>query len=116
MNWCITACGCAALLLCGWREYPRDPQVTRDFQATHPCPSTGLRYGACPGYIKDHINPLCAGGPDAVSNMQWQTKEDSYRKDEWELALCRSLRHQERINAPAGRTQYHPTWNPRTDR
>jgi hypothetical protein len=29
--------------------------------------------GACPGYRKDHVVPLACHGPDAVSNMQWQT-------------------------------------------
>lgn len=62
----------------------RSRAVTRDFQLAHPCPSTGLPYGRCPGYIKDHIQPLCLGGPDAVSNMQWQTVEEAKAKDRWE--------------------------------
>lgn len=114
------ACGLAALLCMGsahaeWRTYARDPQVTHDFQYTNPCPSTGLRYGRCPGYIKDHIKPLCAGGADATWNMQWQTTEDSYRKDRDEWALCRSLRYQERVR---GARTYVVPWtnNPRTDR
>ena len=50
------------------REY-RSREVTREFQREHPCPSTGLRTsGACPGYRKDHVEPLACGGPDAVSN------------------------------------------------
>jgi hypothetical protein len=40
-------------------------------------PSTGKRWGACAGYVRDHINPLCNGGPDAVSNMQWQMITDA---------------------------------------
>jgi hypothetical protein len=35
----------------------------REFQREHPCPSTGLTSGACPGYWKDHIVPLACGGP-----------------------------------------------------
>jgi len=54
------------------REY-RSREVTREFQREHPCPSTGRTSGACPVYRKDHINPLACGGPDAVSNLQWQT-------------------------------------------
>ena len=70
------------------REYTRNPQVTRDFQRMHPCPSTGSPYGYCPGYIKDHIVPLCAGGPDAVTNMQWQTTHDAHEKDKLEWQQC----------------------------
>jgi hypothetical protein len=32
---------------------------------------------------KDHIVPLACGGPDAVSNMQWQTAADARAKDQW---------------------------------
>ena len=45
--------------------------------ANIPCPSTGRTTGACPGYRKDHIVALACGGPDAVSNMQWQTVRDA---------------------------------------
>lgn len=62
----------------------RSRATTYEFEKTHPCPSTGKRYGSCPGYIKDHIVPLCKGGPDSVKNMQWQTYADSKKKDAWE--------------------------------
>ena len=39
----------------------------------HPCPATGKSYGACKGYVIDHIKPLQRGGADDPSNMQWQT-------------------------------------------
>jgi hypothetical protein len=68
-------------------EY-RSPEVAREFQRQHPCPSTGSRTGACPGYIKDHVVPLACGGADAVSNIQWQTVEDAKAKDRWELKTC----------------------------
>jgi hypothetical protein len=42
------------------------------------------KVGACPGYIKDHIRALKCGGPDAVSNMQWQTTADAKAKNKWE--------------------------------
>jgi hypothetical protein len=51
----------------------RSRAVAREFQREHPCPSTGLTSGPCPGYRKDHIVPLACGGHDPVSNMQWQT-------------------------------------------
>jgi hypothetical protein len=63
------------------------------FKRQNPCPSTGQRRGACPGYVIDHINPLCNGGPDQRSNMQWQTVADGLRKDADERRLCRTLRH-----------------------
>jgi hypothetical protein len=37
-----------------------------------------------PGYVKGHIKALKCGGPDAVSNMQWQTTADAKAKDRWE--------------------------------
>jgi hypothetical protein len=69
------------------REH-RSREVTREFRREHPCPSNGKTSGACPGYRKDHINPLACGGPDAVSNMQWQTVAAARVKDRWELRAC----------------------------
>jgi hypothetical protein len=69
------------------REY-RSREVAREFQREHPCPSTGLTTGACPGYRKDHVKPLACGGPDAVSNMQWQTIAAARAKDRWERRGC----------------------------
>jgi hypothetical protein len=59
----LTVCGLIPLSASA-REY-RSATVKHEFQLTHPCPSTGLTSGACPGYIKDHIIPLACGGPDA---------------------------------------------------
>jgi hypothetical protein len=55
----------------------RSRQVASEFQREHPCPSTGLPTGACPGCRKDHIVPLACGGPDTVQNLQWQTTADA---------------------------------------
>jgi hypothetical protein len=66
----------------------RSREVTREFQREHPCPSTGRTSGACPGYTKDHVKPLACGGPDAVSNLQWQTVRDAKAKDHWERRMC----------------------------
>jgi hypothetical protein len=66
----------------------RSREVTREFQREHPCPSTGKTGGACPGYRKDHVEPLACGGPDAVSNLQWQTIRDARAKDRWERKAC----------------------------
>ena len=85
---------CRALAVCvilppaaSAREH-RSAAVKHEFQLTHPCPATGLTSGACPGYIKDHIVPLVCGGPDAPSNMQWQTIREARAKDKWETKSC----------------------------
>jgi hypothetical protein len=66
----------------------RSASVKREFQLTHPCPSTGRTSGACPGYVKDHIVPLACGGPDAPSNLQWQTTADAKAKYKRETKGC----------------------------
>jgi hypothetical protein len=67
----------------------RSHAAVAEFKRMSPCPSTGLRRGACAGYVVDHVVPLCAGGPDAASNMQWQTVADAKVKDRAERAQCR---------------------------
>lgn len=51
------------------------------FQRANPCPATGKRTGACPGYVVDHKVPIKRGGPDSPANMQWQTREAAKAKD-----------------------------------
>jgi hypothetical protein len=68
---------------------PRSRAVLRDFQRQNPCPATSSARGPCPGYVIDHIVPLCAGGADAPGNMQWQTVEAGKVKDRAERAQCR---------------------------
>ena len=67
----------------------RDPAQRRDFMHQHPCPNTGKTKGRCPGYVVDHIKPLCAGGADHPSNMQWQTREEAKNKDRLEREQCK---------------------------
>jgi hypothetical protein len=64
----------------------RSSAVLRAFQKIHPCPSTLLRTGACPGWAKNHSLPLACGGCDAVWNLVWMrgdAKEitDSYERE-----------------------------------
>lgn len=65
----------------------RDPHQRVLFMKSHPCPANGKTRGACPGYVVDHINPLCADGPDRPSNMQWQTVADAKVKDNEERKI-----------------------------
>jgi hypothetical protein len=67
----------------------RDPHERAAFVKRHPCPSTHKTHGACPGYVVDHIKPLCAGGADRSSNMQWQTANEAKMKDREERVMCR---------------------------
>ncbi len=59
----------------------RDTAARDSFMKGHPCPATGKSSGACPGYVVDHVVPLKRGGPDAPSNMQWQTSAAAKAKD-----------------------------------
>lgn len=81
----------SALLLGSYAE-ARSATERRAFANSHPCPSTGELHGKCPGYVVDHIIPLCAGGPDNPSNMQWQALAASKEKDKQERRHCRKLR------------------------
>jgi hypothetical protein len=60
------------------------------FQRMNPCPANGVTRGACPGFVVDHIEPLCAGGADVPANMQWQTVDDAKSKDREEVRQCRA--------------------------
>jgi hypothetical protein len=70
----------------------RSSAVRTAFMRNNPCPSNGKTRGACPGYILDHVVPLCAGGADDDTNMQWQTREDARIKDREERRQCAKLR------------------------
>ena len=86
----VTRLVLAALLVCAAADYAethRDPNVPREFMRLHPCPGgpdEGHTRGACHGYVRDHIVPLCKNGPDTVDNMQWMTVEAAKAKDKWE--------------------------------
>lgn len=67
---------------------PRSSSARLEFKRHNPCPATGQRNGTCPGYVIDHIHPLCARGPDRPENMQWQTRADSLVKDREERSMC----------------------------
>ncbi len=74
------------------RQY-RSASAKAEFKRHLPCPATGASRGPCPGYIIDHITPLCAAGADLPSNMQWQTVDAAKVKDRYERRLCRRYRY-----------------------
>lgn len=80
---------CAALSV---DASPRSQVAKRQFAKANPCPANGKRSVSCPGYVIDHVIPLCAGGPDAAANMQWQTVKAAAAKDRREIAYCACLR------------------------
>jgi hypothetical protein len=61
------------------------------FVRVNPCPETGARSGACPGWQVDHSIPLCAGGPDHRSNMAWLSLADHKFKTFVDVRECRKL-------------------------
>ncbi len=70
----------------------RSSGVIRAFRALYPCPGTGLKIGACPGWAIDHVIPLAVGGCDAVFNMQWlpdgaKNVKGELAKDRWERTV-----------------------------
>lgn len=80
------------LLVISFDGIARDRAQRAEFVRDHPCPATGETRWKCPGYVVDHIVPLCAGGADKPSNMQWQELAESKVKDNEERALCRNLK------------------------
>lgn len=69
---------------------PRSMAERAAFVRHNPCPETGLRRGACPGWQVDHVVALCAGGPDTRANMQWLTVVDHRVKTRQDRRVCRA--------------------------
>lgn len=65
-------------------EITRCKSTVRAFKEQHPCPSTGKSYGACPGYVVDHVIALKRGGLDVTQNLQWMDTVSAREKDKWE--------------------------------
>lgn len=97
MEICVRPLAVLTLLFClAGGASARDLRERAAFQRENPCPATGQRRGGCPGYVVDHLRPLCAGGVDHRSNMQWQTVRDAHAKDIDEWRECRALRKRAR--------------------
>lgn len=67
----------------------RSTKARADFHRANPCPVNGKTRGSCPGYVIDHVTPLCAGGADTPANMQWLTAAAARKKDLAWLRVCR---------------------------
>lgn len=78
----------AALAPPSWAGPPRSKAVIAQFKRANPCPVNGATRGACPGWQVDHVQPLCAGGPDATANLQWLTVADHKAKTRLDRLLC----------------------------
>lgn len=64
---------------------PRQQEI---FMKRHPCPANGRVQTACPGYVVSYIKPLCAGGADRMTNMQWLSVADAKKKDREAEKMC----------------------------
>lgn len=83
---------CIVIIAAGCATKPeRSTKVRHDFARAEACPSTGERKLPCPGYRIGHIEPLCAGGPDEVSNLQWEPLDYAKRRAVAEARYCREL-------------------------
>lgn len=83
---------CAGALLAAVATANAQPQICIN---GHPAPRRpDVTYGGLPtkpGYERDHIIPLCLGGPDARSNIQYQPWPDARLKDERERQACEAF-------------------------
>lgn len=86
--WKLAVCVVLTLTVIAEAAPKRFRAVIRQFLV-----DTGYPAGR-PGYVVDHIIPLCAGGFDGTPNLQWQERQTSYRKDVFERQLCREMKKQ----------------------
>jgi len=69
----------------------RDPAQAAAFRKQVACSATGKIQRSCPGYVVDHIDPLCAGGADRPDNMMFMSIADAKKKDRVEHKLCKCM-------------------------
>lgn len=65
----------------------RSSRVYWAFRRLYPCPATGLRTGACPGWSVNHDLPLACGGCDSVSNSSWMRNDVKKLHDSYERKI-----------------------------
>lgn len=89
----LSAATCLALLISSSvLGAERSQSVRAEFVRKNVCPSTGKNYGRCPGWQVDHMESLCAGGKDEVSNLQWLSIEQHRLKTKIDVLRCSVLR------------------------
>jgi hypothetical protein len=71
-------------------EIKRDYKVISAYKKLHPCPSTGLHTGACPGWSLNHNCPLACGCVDAVWNLSWMRVDVKKIVDSYERKITAS--------------------------
>lgn len=69
-----------------------DGSIVRDWRAVRAFARLTHQHYPRPGYVVDHIIPLCACGVDTPANMQWQTAADAAEKDKLEISACLRMR------------------------
>lgn len=88
----------ATLLLFGLQaaeaRIQRSSAAVAAFKRATPCPMNGAKRGSCPGYEVDHVEPLCAGGPDTPENMQWLTRHEHRQKTRLDVLRCRRAKRE----------------------
>lgn len=89
-DWRIALFAGAALALGACCHSPRRSHAVREaFIAAHPCPVASAPHARCPGFQVDHVIPLCAGGADDPSNMQWLSLDEHIAKTRRDVAACK---------------------------
>jgi hypothetical protein len=83
---------CAALMANAIAS-PRSPAIRAEFRKANPCPATGKKTGACPGWQVDHREALVCGGRDELANLQWLPIAEHSEKTRAEVKLCRTNKH-----------------------
>lgn len=71
----------------------RSPATKAEFRKLNPCPATGKKTGACPGWQVDHKEALVCGGRDELANLQWLPVAEHREKTKVEVKLCRTNKH-----------------------
>ena len=88
ITWTIALAGVAVVMSSPCSATDRSKAARAEFQRLNPCPATGKSTGPCLSGLGRGSWPLCAGGADHPSNMQWQTEAEAREKDREERRQC----------------------------